>query len=85
MHDTHIGLHLSLDLIHERRGQTLRIAVKQLAGRFVDRQQRPVLKEYLEDRLLACRLSDAAQERAQLFDWQNVAGNLLDYYEELGA
>ena len=39
----------------------------------------------LEDRALACRLSDAAQERAQLFDWANVAGNLLDYYEELGA
>lgn len=39
----------------------------------------------LDDRLLASRPAEAAQERARTFDWGNVALQLLDYYEELGA
>ncbi|MPZ48580.1 MAG: glycosyltransferase [Dehalococcoidia bacterium] len=39
----------------------------------------------LEDRTLACQLADAAQERARLFDWENVAQRLLAYYQEVGA
>jgi phosphatidylinositol alpha-mannosyltransferase len=43
------------------------------------------MQRILEDRAFASRLSAAAQERARRFDWQNVANELLDYYEELGA
>jgi len=43
------------------------------------------MQRMLEDRTLAKRLAVAAQERAKRFDWQNVANELLDYYEELGA
>jgi glycosyltransferase involved in cell wall biosynthesis len=43
------------------------------------------MQRLLEDRPLAKRLSEAAQERAKRFDWQNVANELLDYYEEVGA
>ena len=43
------------------------------------------MERLLEDRPLAGRLAEAAQERAGGFDWANVARSLLDYYEELGA
>jgi phosphatidyl-myo-inositol alpha-mannosyltransferase len=43
------------------------------------------MQRLLEDRGLAKRLSEAAQERARRFDWENVANELLDYYAELGA
>jgi glycosyltransferase involved in cell wall biosynthesis len=43
------------------------------------------IQRLLEDRPLASSLAEAAQERAQRFDWQNVANDLLDYYAELGA
>ncbi|HWO73687.1 MAG TPA: glycosyltransferase family 4 protein [Dehalococcoidia bacterium] len=39
----------------------------------------------LEDRALASRLADAAQKRALRYDWEQVARELLAYYEELGA
>jgi phosphatidylinositol alpha-mannosyltransferase len=39
----------------------------------------------LEDRPRAREMAAAAQERARLFDWEAVAGRLLDYYGSLGA
>jgi phosphatidyl-myo-inositol alpha-mannosyltransferase len=39
----------------------------------------------LEERGLAENLGAAAQERAKTFDWEIVAGRLLDYYKEVGA
>jgi phosphatidylinositol alpha-mannosyltransferase len=39
----------------------------------------------LDNRSLATNLADAAQERARTFDWEEIARQLLGYYEELGA
>jgi phosphatidylinositol alpha-mannosyltransferase len=39
----------------------------------------------LDDRALATRLADAAQERACQFDWEEIAKSLLAYYCEVGA
>jgi phosphatidylinositol alpha-mannosyltransferase len=39
----------------------------------------------LDDRPFAKQLAEAAQERARLFDWEQIAQRLLGYYEELGA
>jgi phosphatidylinositol alpha-mannosyltransferase len=39
----------------------------------------------LEDRPLAAKMAASAHERARLFDWENVALQLLDYYQEVGA
>jgi phosphatidylinositol alpha-mannosyltransferase len=39
----------------------------------------------LDNRELATRLADAAQERARRFDWEEVAKSLVAYYTELGA
>ena len=39
----------------------------------------------LQDRTYASQLAEAAQERARIFDWERVALNLLDYYQECGA
>jgi glycosyltransferase involved in cell wall biosynthesis len=39
----------------------------------------------LEDRPLAAKMAASAHERARLFDWENVAIQLLDYYQEVGA
>jgi phosphatidylinositol alpha-mannosyltransferase len=41
------------------------------------------IERLLEDRCLAERLGDAAQLRAQDFDWSIVAANILDYYREV--
>jgi phosphatidylinositol alpha-mannosyltransferase len=43
------------------------------------------IEHMLDDRVMARRLAEAAQERAREFDWENVSRRLLDYYEELGA
>lgn len=43
------------------------------------------IERLIEDRLLAKQLADAAQERATRFDWEQIARQLLEYYEELGA
>jgi phosphatidyl-myo-inositol alpha-mannosyltransferase len=43
------------------------------------------LQRALEDQRLRDKLSSAARERGRLFGWDRVAGQLLDYYRELGA
>jgi phosphatidylinositol alpha-mannosyltransferase len=43
------------------------------------------IERLLDDRTLAAHLAEAAQDRARRFDWENVAKELLAYYEELGA
>jgi glycosyltransferase involved in cell wall biosynthesis len=39
----------------------------------------------IDNKALALRLAEAAQERAQQFDWEEIAKSLLAYYCELGA
>jgi glycosyltransferase involved in cell wall biosynthesis len=39
----------------------------------------------LEDRAMAVRMAEAAQDRARQFDWSAVADKLLDYYTALDA
>jgi glycosyltransferase involved in cell wall biosynthesis len=41
--------------------------------------------ELLEDRPRARQMAESAQERARTFDWEAVAGRLVDYYTALGA
>jgi glycosyltransferase involved in cell wall biosynthesis len=43
------------------------------------------IERLLEDRQFVRDLAAAAQARARLFDWQEIATQLLGYYEELGA
>jgi phosphatidylinositol alpha-mannosyltransferase len=43
------------------------------------------IEQLLDDRAAAARYVEAAQDRARRFDWEQIALQLLDYYEELGA
>jgi phosphatidylinositol alpha-mannosyltransferase len=43
------------------------------------------IQRLLEDKALSEKLSLSARERGRSFGWDRIAGQLLDYYRELGA